>query len=307
MTHPLSSLADGASANLDGTSVRVRFIGASGQEIFASLNAPEAEADGGLVICPPLHADFSKHYRTEVDLGRLLARHGIATVRFHYRGTGHSGGDPAALTMTSMVQDARTAIAYLADEGNLDHIAVMGTRLGASVAAAATAVMPGSPLVLWEPVIAASTYLRQAERATLVGDLAQHARHREGDARGHVGASDYVDVHGYPITRALIDSFSESLPRLLGERARPILLLQVGKGSEIRHEYAECQHRWMSQGFDVTTEILRGEVSWWFRGGKVGRDDTNRVASEGCGKVVTWLLDEIRQSGESRQMEGASE
>lgn len=305
MTRSHSTTDRIARSSLGGSTIQVRYIGVSGQEILVCLTAPEARAAlAGVVICSPLHADFTKHYRTEVELGRTLARHGFATLRFHYRGTGHSKGDPAALTMSSMVGDARKAIDYLTDETSLDRIAFLGSRLGGCVAAAVTASAPGSPLVLWEPVIAASRYLREAERATLVVDLAQHGNHPDVRVGGQLDASDSVDVHGYPVTRALIDSFSVSLPDLLGDRARPILLLQVGKSTHLRPEYAGCAQGWTSQGFDVTTDILRGEVSWWFRGAGFGRDDTDRVASEGSEKVVTWLLDRGRQTGWSKAAAG---
>src|SRR5579864_3975497 len=73
-----------------GCRQRVGFVGAAGQRLFATLHLPAGTPSSGVVICSPLFVEAERNYRREVLLGRCLAEHGVACVRFHYRGTGNS-------------------------------------------------------------------------------------------------------------------------------------------------------------------------------------------------------------------------
>src|SRR5215469_15071329 len=84
---------------------RVLLLG-SPRSCFVAVASPEGPASVGAVICSPLWAEQMKNYRREVLLGRALAARGFVCARFHYRGVGHSRGDPQAIDISSMTDDA---------------------------------------------------------------------------------------------------------------------------------------------------------------------------------------------------------
>jgi len=120
-----------------GSTETVAFVGANGSQILAFLHRPERHATvGGFLLCSSLYEDLELNSRTELLVARALAAHGFATVRFHYRGTGNSdnvGG--GAVTLDSMVADARTAMSWLVDLTSVTRMSFCGFRMGALVAA----------------------------------------------------------------------------------------------------------------------------------------------------------------------------
>ena len=90
-----------------------------------------------VVICSSLFSDFIANYHRERLLGRALSALGHAVIRFHYAGEGNSIGERQEMTFSTVRDDARAVLRYaeLNWGGNL---AVVGTRLGGIIAAAAT-------------------------------------------------------------------------------------------------------------------------------------------------------------------------
>ncbi len=82
-----------------------------------------------------------------------LARHGLATLRFDFRGHGKSDGVDGFVSIDSAVADMRTVVAYI------ESVGVLGGMAGCSFGACATAVvaneLPDSPatIVFFYPVL----------------------------------------------------------------------------------------------------------------------------------------------------------
>src|SRR5713226_8816530 len=127
------------------------FITAGGTELFCVLHHPSDRPSVGVVICPSILSEELKIYGTQVLAARAFAAGGLAVVRFHYRGTGHSGGTMGDTTVDTMLEDVGTAVAYLKDESGVDALAFCGGRFGGLIAGLASQTHPGAPLLLWEP------------------------------------------------------------------------------------------------------------------------------------------------------------
>lgn len=125
--------------------------------VFGCRHVPSDGALAGVVVCSPLPygADAPQHL-PDLRLGRLLARAGLVVQRFHYRGTGNSDGDPAALSLDTMAGDAREALEHLRHRCGVERVALVGSAAGAAVAAAVARDMPGAPVALWRPFEPAS-------------------------------------------------------------------------------------------------------------------------------------------------------
>jgi alpha/beta superfamily hydrolase len=119
--------------------------------VFGCRHVPDEPPLAGVVVCSPLPYGATSVYLPDARLGRHLARAGIVAHRFHYRGTGHSDGDPAAITLGTMVDDARDALAHLRHRSGVEHVGLVGTAAGATVAALVARDLPGAPVALWRP------------------------------------------------------------------------------------------------------------------------------------------------------------
>ncbi len=281
-----------SSVGPDGTRVDVGFIG-SGPRIFVALHTPPGALRAGVVICSPLHTAFSKNYRNEVVLARSLSRAGIAALRFHYRGQGHSDGDARDVTLTTLRRDAVEALGYLRAMTGLEEVGFMGCRLGGLVAAAAASERSAAPVALWDPVLDPAGYLREASRARVIGDLAGGTP-SQADPKERLRRDGYVDIHGYPIHLELAESLEgRTLLGELGDEPRPILLIQTARTPRIRPEYARFLEDRARVGSPVAVRPIVGEIAWWFRGVAADRERVDDLAADAVTQTCDWLAAQL--------------
>jgi acetyl esterase/lipase len=268
-TQPLQERAASWSTRVDerrGIREELEFFGPARSKLFGCLHAPLHRPRGGLVVCSPMHAEFLKNYRREVDLARSLAGRGIAVQRFHYRGTGNSEGEEAEATFDTMCEDVMFAVERLMDKADVTNVAFLGTRWGGLTAAAAARHVDGVPLALWEPVTDPRRNFTQIYRAALIPEL------KEGGARAleeppirQLERNGSLDILGYSIYWSQYErAVEQSLEGLLGEDPRPILFVQISRRDELRGEYARLQARLKESGFSITNRIVAGGETWWF-------------------------------------------
>jgi hypothetical protein len=237
----------------------VRFVGPPGSGRFTVTYLPAGEPTAGVLLCPSILADTIPLYRREVALARALSRRGIAVVRFHYRGSGHSAPVEPGPTFESMLQDADVALATLATLAS--DIGVVGSRFGALVA-----IRCGTgPLVLWEPVLSGEAFYRQALRARLAKET--RAARSGGGSKGllaELRVAGVLDINGHAISTTLYDSTVDlSLAGECGETARETLLVQLGAapaGKPLSELVASLSER----GWNVCTDHVPTNDVWWF-------------------------------------------
>jgi pimeloyl-ACP methyl ester carboxylesterase len=244
----------------------VQYLG-EGERVFSTLHHPVGQPCAGVVICPPISSDFMVNYRREVELGRALASMGVAVLRFHYRGTGNSDGDPSVATFDTFCEDARFVADYLRSRIGQVPLGVLGTRLGALVAAPLAASLPICPLVLWEPALDAAAYYREGLRATLIRESAE-GRAAVGPQEAFVADlrdRGMADVLGYPIYRSFYESTSSlKLSNLMDSRPHPLLVVGFKAGRAPTPPQQKLQDALTSQGYEVCAEEVDLAVSWWF-------------------------------------------
>jgi|SRR5215469_9939453 len=117
----------------------VRFKNPSGQTLAGRLDAPA----NGRPRAYALYASCftcGKDVRAAVNIGRALAREGIACLRFDFAGLGESEGDFADTTFSTNVEDLKAAAAFLAANYEAPKILVGHSLGGAAVLAAAKSI-----------------------------------------------------------------------------------------------------------------------------------------------------------------------
>jgi pimeloyl-ACP methyl ester carboxylesterase len=220
-----------------------------------------------VVVCPSVHVELQENYRQEVLLARAFAANGLAVLRFHYRGTGHSDGDDEAATLDSMIDDAASAADRVMQATAAGRVAFLGTRWGGLVAAGAATRLGAAPVALFDPVLEPDRYFREAIRAQLIH------RMKEGGAGppsheallGELRTSGFLDILGYPLHAGLYHGArGRGIRDLLGDRNRPVLLVHFNRNGTLRADYANLADELRTKSFPVDVKVIREQPAWWF-------------------------------------------
>ena len=177
-----------------------------------------------VLVCSSLFGDFVANYNRERLVGRALASHGIGVMRFHYAGEGNSQGERREMTFSSLCEDARAVF----DRGlalGFTEFALLGTRVGALVAAATAATLPSVPLALWEPVVDPLRFIADARRAKRISQAARGVGDVGANWREELAQQGVLDLLGYDVYEPLVGSLKDiDLLSILGSSPRKLFL-----------------------------------------------------------------------------------
>jgi alpha-beta hydrolase superfamily lysophospholipase len=141
-------------------------IGADGRALFGWFHPPASPSRAtGVVLCNPIGDDYVRAHRAFRHLAEALSRAGFAVLRFDFHGTGDSAGserDPKRVA--AWLEDVGLAVDELRARSAASSVAVVGLRLGATVAMAALAKRPVDSLVLWSPYASGGAYVSETTR-----------------------------------------------------------------------------------------------------------------------------------------------
>lgn len=139
--------------------------------------APGSVHRGRVLVCPPFGQEAIRSYRMLRVLADRLARAGYDVLRFDYFGTGDSMGDDEETSLSGWIEDIASAHTELAASSPAGAVAWIGLRLGATAAwlAATQAITPPDRLILCEPVLDGSAYLRTLAHAHEANQAANYS------------------------------------------------------------------------------------------------------------------------------------
>lgn len=261
---------------IDGCRERPAFVGPAGGAVFVCLHLPSEPARKMVIICSSIAAEWKFNYRREVLLARRLARLGVAAVRLHYLGTGHS--DDGEMTFGGMVDDVRRVRDWACRQADLDQVAYLGSRLGAMVAAAAGRDAR-SPVACWNAPPTGTAYFNEVFRIFRIGRLAGSGKLGDPpDPQDLLRSGRALDVLGYTLGPALYQSAATlSFADELGPPDRTVKLVEIG---DARHGQQAARHAasLRERGFDVATSVVDDARSWWLDGNECPRPEEHREA-----------------------------
>lgn len=139
------------------------WFGSEEDPALGFLDLPESgDARGAVVMCAPLGHEHVIAYRGMRLLGQELAARGVATFRFDFLGQGDSSGESAVSDAPERwLRTIENAVAYLRSAG-IETITLASLTSGALLASAALErIRDLSGLVLWDPVLSGSRFLRR--------------------------------------------------------------------------------------------------------------------------------------------------
>jgi pimeloyl-ACP methyl ester carboxylesterase len=178
------------------------FFGDSARPLFGFHHPPAGRAARplGVVICNPFGQEYMRAHRALRELAARLARDGFHVLRFDYHGAGDSAGDSGDGSVAEWLSDIGLAITELRELGGGPRVALVGVRLGATLAALTARERPDvARLVLWDPVLDGAAYLEELDN-TQRDWLEDHAPGAAREARR--------EVLGFPLPEPLAASIA---------------------------------------------------------------------------------------------------
>jgi alpha-beta hydrolase superfamily lysophospholipase len=127
--------------------------------------AERGSRECSVLLCNPIGDDFVRAHRALRHLAERLAEAGFPVLRFDFHGTGDSSGtekDPKRVQ--AWLDDVDLAVAELRARSGSAKVAVVGLRLGGTVAAWARRENPIDDLVLWNPFVSGSAYVKETTK-----------------------------------------------------------------------------------------------------------------------------------------------
>lgn len=212
-----------------------------------------------MLLCNPFGEEAARSHRIYRVLATQLERAGYATLRFDLSCTGDSSGEARDATIDQWLRDLATAAAELRAISGSPRVALVGLRLGATLAALATSRGSLRPrhLLLWDPVINGAGYL---------GELAAQHRQYMKEEMGEAGWQDRLEIspEGFP-TEALGTPISPPLMRqlaaidLMDEQLNADLLTVIAT-----HSHPDLE-RWkarIGEGATTRWQAMQGSAAW---------------------------------------------
>jgi len=165
------------------------------EHIFGVLHAPERRPAAGIIMCHGFTGHKAETHRLFVRTARDLCAHGLAVLRFDFRGSGDSGGEFRDMTISREIEDAQAAFSFLAGRPEVDaaRLGVLGLSLGGCVAACLAGREPRvKALVLWAALC--------------------HPQRIFDRRFAEFGEAQWVDMNGWGLGRAFIENAREVKP-----------------------------------------------------------------------------------------------
>ena len=218
-----------------------------GQQIVGMLHLPDKR--GRFPVALLLHGftgTKSEIHRMFVKLSRELAAHGVASLRFDFRGSGDSAGEFEELTVRSEIADALEAIKFLRRHRRVDtrRLALVGLSMGAAVAAhlVGRERVRCKSLVLWAPVAEGEGILDDLSTPEAVASLAQ---------------TGVTDFGGNLVGVAFVRQFAEMKPLREVVKAKcPVLIVHGERDETVPAEHADMYERALRAAKRVVKKVV---------------------------------------------------
>jgi len=184
-----------------------------GQRIYGMLHLPSAAPAPGVALCHGFTGNRIESHRLFVKAARDFAAHGLAALRFDFRGSGESEGDFREMTVAREIEDALGALHFLASRREVDpgRLGLLGLSMGGCVSACvAGRSRQVKALVLW----AAAAHPKRALEA-----------HFPGFA---LPETEFVDYGANPVGRAFLEDLRTVEPLEEVEKFRGPALIVHG-------------------------------------------------------------------------------
>lgn len=253
--------------------IRPLYFGSEDKNLFGCYHLPAGQVPsrGAVVLCPASGDEYYYSHRTLRQLAAQLARAGFHALRFDYFGTGDSAGSDESATLAQWQVDVDCAINELKQLSRCDQIAVVGMRLGATLAWQAVKERNDiGDLVLWNPILTGIDLLEQWT------DMQSNYNRVLGLKPE---SSGLIEIMGTMLSPVLLDELKAlSIPPLHRPEGRSLVLVnqkmedvnafvaEAGKkGSAVSLEVVDDIVVWRQSGYGamVASASIKVILQWW--------------------------------------------
>lgn len=254
-------------------------------DLFAVYHPAPGAAKTAVLFCHAFGEERKSSALTMARLARAVAAAGHPVLRFDYYGTGDSEGPFVEADVQTRLADIRAAAGWLRERTGCGRPALVGLRLGATLAARAAEELDPAGLVLLEPVPDGEKYLGGELRRQLVRQMMTHGKgsdSREELAENLQDDEFELDLDGFAIRGATYRQICDldlSEVRFAG----PVLVVQLHFNEKPKSELEAVCEACREAGAQVTFERLVLPPIW-------NRIDIT-LAPELDGCVAQWLAD----------------
>ncbi len=206
------------------------WLGRPERPLAARLHLPaDRRVRGAVVLCPAVGYEYALAHQSFRLLAESLAARGLAALRLDYDGVGDSWGDDLDPgRVPAWRASVITAVAALRARGAAD-VALLGLRIGGTLAAAVAGEVDAAALALWDPVVAGSEYVRRLRAIARI----QGSRLPQGQ----------ISADGTVLTDETLADLS-ALTLAAGDPGRPVLaVLREGAQAPAALDGATVLHR----------------------------------------------------------------
>ncbi|MGX5172741.1 serine aminopeptidase domain-containing protein [Aliikangiella sp. IMCC44653] len=196
------------------------WINQGDQAVYTTLHLPLGSPEissTGVIICPPFGYEYTHSQRSLRSLADQFASQNFASLRLDYNGTGDSFSDLLqADRVTTFIDNIQQAVDCLKTNLGVTQIALIGLRLGATLAAELATKLSIEHLILWAPCVKGKAYVRELQIAQ---KLASHQQKPNEKA-------DFIDSGGFILSQQTADDISQlNLLKMAQLKSQSVLIV----------------------------------------------------------------------------------
>ncbi|MEP9410009.1 MAG: alpha/beta hydrolase [Candidatus Brocadia sp.] len=242
------------------------FFGNEGSRLFAVLHRPESIKERkGIIFCHPFGEEKQYSYRVFVRFARELCDMNFYVLRFDCLGYGDSQGNFEDATLETYVDDTVKAVDLLKGRLGIEKIALLGLRLGGTVAAMAAERSRTERLILWFPVVNGREYLGELIKTRILAELINKMPSRsQNGIIEEIETTGGADIGGYYLTREMYRQIAEVGQTTYGTHFKGSVYIAAMKSATKQvkslEEFAEGYAR--NEGNSCALKIIEEKVFW---------------------------------------------
>lgn len=183
------------------------YFGAAERPLFGFYHPPSGAGIRrlGVVLCNPVGDDLIRAHRAFRHLAEALANAGFPVLRFDFDGTGDSAGDERDPDRVATWRaDIKRAAVELRARGGVEALALVGLKLGATLATLAAEDLGGvEALVLWGAHESGNAYVSEATKAHRMHTMLEPASFSGGPP-----SAEGQEALGFLLTKQTVDSLA---------------------------------------------------------------------------------------------------
>ena len=216
-----------------------------------------------VVLCPPFAEEEKCSRRLYVELSRALARRGVASLRFSYRGTADSEGQFSDLTVEGALQDTGRAIACLKQEYPHSPMALFGLRLGGAFAMESLRSHADVQRIsVWSPVTNGRSYVRMNFRRKAIRQMMNTGAASSVQTESAIPENEIFDFDGYPVARALWDQLEALHPGIPTAWQGQVQIVSIGSIARPSTECTNLSEALAAAGVQTSLECVVSQPFW---------------------------------------------